>query len=223
MRGIIGAGYDNPGMTVPSAPGFLVERVRALAVDRPRVLVGLAGPPGVGKSTLAAALVPALTAAGLPAAGVPMDGYHLADVALDALGRRDRKGAPDTFDADGYRALLQRLRTETDRTVWAPAFERVLEQPLAGAVAVPPGTRVVVTEGNYLLLPDDPWPQVRAALDEVWSLRLDEQVRTARLVARHVQFGKDPAAAQAWVAAVDEPNARRVVAAQDRADLVVDL
>ncbi|WP_091057485.1 nucleoside/nucleotide kinase family protein [Klenkia brasiliensis] len=210
-------------MDLPGAPEFLVERVRALAADRPRVLVGLAGPPGVGKSTLAAALVPALTAAGLPATGVPMDGYHLADVALDALGRRDRKGAPDTFDADGYRALLHRLRSETDRTVWAPAFERVLEQPLAGAVPVPPGTRVVVTEGNYLLLPDDPWPEVRAALDEVWSLRLDEQVRTARLVARHVQFGKDPAAAQAWVTAVDEPNARRVVAAQDRADLVVEL
>ncbi|CAB4926544.1 MAG: nucleoside/nucleotide kinase family protein [Actinobacteria bacterium] len=208
-------------MTAPGAPEFLVERVRELARTRDRVVVGLAGPPGVGKSTLAAALVPALTAAGLPAVGVPMDGYHLADVALDALGRRGRKGAPDTFDADGYRALLGRLRTETDRTVWAPAFERDLEQPLAGAIGVPPGTRVVVTEGNYLLLPDDPWPQVRAACDEVWSLDLDDAVRTARLVARHVQFGKDPAQARAWVAAVDEPNAARVLAAAARADLRV--
>ena len=208
-------------MTAPGAPEFLVERVQELARTRDRVVVGLAGPPGVGKSTLAAALVPALTAAGLPAVGVPMDGYHLADVALDALGRRGRKGAPDTFDADGYRALLGRLRTETDRMVWAPAFERDLEQPLAGAIGVPPGTRVVVTEGNYLLLPDDPWPQVRAACDEVWSLDLDDAVRTARLVARHVQFGKDPAQARAWVAAVDEPNAARVLAAAARADLRV--
>jgi pantothenate kinase len=152
-----------------------------------------------------------------------MDGYHLADVALEALGRRDRKGAPDTFDADGYRALLLRLRTETDRTVWAPAFERDLEQPLAGAIGVPPGTRVVVTEGNYLLLPDDPWPQVRAACDEVWSLDLDDAVRTARLVARHVEFGKDPETARAWVAAVDEPNAARVLAVADRADLRVSV
>ncbi len=210
-------------MTVPGAPAPLVERVLELARTRDRVVLGLAGPPGVGKSTLAAALVPALTAAGLPAVGVPMDGYHLADVALDALGRRDRKGAPDTFDADGYRALLHRLRTETDRTVWAPAFERDLEQPLAGAIGVPAGTRVVVTEGNYILLADEPWPQVRAACDEVWSLDLDDAVRTARLVARHVEFGKDPAAARAWVAAVDEPNAARVLAVADRADLRVSV
>ena len=137
-----------------------------------------------------------------------MDGFHLADVQLDRLGRGDRKGAPDTFDVDGYVAALRRLHDEPDRTLFAPGFERDLEQPLAAAIAIPPSARLVVTEGNYLLLPDDGWERVRPLLTEVWFTEVDDDVRRARLVRRHEQFGKSPEAARAWVEQVDEPNAR---------------
>jgi pantothenate kinase/RimJ/RimL family protein N-acetyltransferase len=197
----------------------LVRRARGLAVGG-RAVLGIAGAPGAGKSTLAARLVAEL---GPTAAWVPMDGFHLADAALDRLGLRDRKGAPETFDAWGYLALLRRLAAETDHPVYAPAFERDLEQPLAGAIAVDPGVRLVVTEGNYLLLDREPWPRVRAALAEVWFAETDEALRRQRLVARHVRFGKPPAEAEAWVAAVDDPNAALVAAGRDRADLVVSL
>ncbi|MGY1745593.1 nucleoside/nucleotide kinase family protein [Blastococcus sp. SYSU D00695] len=207
----------------PPTPDELVARVAALARRRPRVVLGLAGAPAAGKSTLAAWLVARLNARRLPAVGVPMDGFHLADAALDALGRRDRKGAVDTFDGHGYLALLRRLRTEQETTVYAPAFERDLEQPVAGSIAVPPGTRVVVSEGNYLLLAEPPWPEVWAAFDEVWFVGLDDATRRARLLDRHVRFGKAPDAARAWVDTVDEPNARLIAATADRADLRVDV
>ena len=191
---------------------------RALARPGPRPLIGIAGPPGAGKSTLAERLV---TAVGPAAALVPMDGFHLAHAALDRLGLRTRMGAPETFDGWGYLALLRRLAVETDHPVWAPGFERTLEQPVAGSIPVDPEVRLVVTEGNYLLLDRPPWPQVRAALSEVWYVEADAGVRLERLLARHVEFGKSPAEARAWVAAVDEPNARLVERRRDAADLVV--
>lgn len=175
-------------------------------------LLGLAGAPGVGKSTLAAAL-------GLPI--VPMDGFHYADVELARRGLLERKGAPETFDAEGYAALLRRVRTR-EADVVAPMFERDLEQPVAGAIAVP-AAGTVVTEGNYLLLDEPRWRAVREEIDVVWHLEVDDDVRVERLVARHVAFGKSLGAAREWVARVDEANARLVEAARSRADLVVDL
>lgn len=175
-------------------------------------LLGITGAPGVGKTTVAMSL-------GLPV--VPMDGFHYADVELVRRGLLDRKGAPETFDAEGYAALLRRVRAgEAD--VVAPMFERDLEQPLAGAIPVP-ATGTVVTEGNYLLLDEPRWRAVRDTLDVVWHLVGDERARVERLVARHVAFGKSPEEARAWVVRVDEANARLVEAARDRADLVVDL
>jgi pantothenate kinase len=175
-------------------------------------LLGLTGAPGVGKSTLAAAL-------GRPV--VAMDGFHYADVELVRRGLLDRKGAPETFDAEGYAALLRRVRAGEPEVV-APVFERDLEQPLAGAAWIPP-TGTVVTEGNYLLLDEPRWQAVRAAVEVVWHLHVDSAVRRERLVARHVAFGKSPDEARAWVERVDEPNARLVEAAAARADAVVDL
>jgi pantothenate kinase len=153
-----------------------------------------------------------------------MDGFHLADAELERLGLRDRKGAPDTFDAAGYAALLQRLREdEHGDVVYAPGFERVLEQPLAGAVAVPPQARLIVTEGNYLLLGTGVWPRVRARLDEVWFCELDERERLRRLIARHEQFGKGHEQAVDWVMRSDQHNAELVAATRERADLVIPL
>ncbi|MDL2080501.1 nucleoside/nucleotide kinase family protein [Streptomyces sp. GXMU-J15] len=201
----------------------LLARARALTASGQRALLGIAGSPGAGKSTLAEQLVRELNADGWPfAAHVPMDGFHLADAELDRLGRRDRKGAPDTFDAAGYAALLRRLREEPDgEVVYAPGFERELEQPLAGAIPVPPAARLVVTEGNYLLLDTGAWARVRAALDEVWFCELPEEERIRRLVARHEQFGKSPEAALAWSLGTDQRNADLVAATRGRADLVV--
>ncbi len=182
-----------------------------------RVLLGITGAPGAGKSTLAERLAAAVPGAVV----VPMDGFHLADAELTRRGLIGRKGAPETFDAWGYAALLRRLRLAPDHEVLAPSFDRELEQPLAGAIAVPPQTRLVITEGNYLLLDRPEWQSARGELDEVWHLRIDDEVRRTRLVARHIEFGKSPAGAAAWVDRVDEPNARLVEAAADRADWLV--
>lgn len=219
----------------------LVARAHALvaaAGDR-RTVLGVVGAPGAGKSTLVEALLGALRAAPPEEAAVagpdwvahlPMDGYHLADAQLDRLGRRDAKGAPDTFDARGYAATLARVRDDLEHPVYVPGFERELEQPLAAALVVPPAARLVLTEGNYLLLgaDGDPahlaqgWGEVRALLDEVWFVEVPDALRRERLVARHVRFGKTPDAAAAWVDVVDEPNARLVARGRAAADLLVD-
>ena len=207
----------------------LVARARALPAPGRRALLGVVGSPGSGKSTLTEALLAALRADPPPGAGpdwvahVPMDGFHLADVELERLGRRRAKGAPDTFDAGGYVALLARLRAAdpADPVVYAPAFERTLEQPVAGAIPVPAAARLVLTEGNYLLLGSGRWPAVRALLDEAWFCALRDDLRLERLLARHVRFGKAPDFARSWVASVDEPNAVLIEATRERADLVV--
>ncbi len=184
-----------------------------------RRILGITGAPGAGKSTLAAAVARILDDATV----VPMDGFHLADVELRRRGLLERKGAPETFDAWGYVALLARLRSLPDHVVMAPAFERDLEQPLAGAIPVAPDCRIVVTEGNYLTLNEPAWRAARAGLDEVWHVRIADDLRRARLVARHVAFGKSPAHARTWVEEVDEPHARLVESAAGSADLVLDL
>jgi pantothenate kinase len=209
---------------VPLTFDDLVRRARDLPRGGRRAILGITGSPGAGKSTLAEHLVRDLNGSGAPwVAHVPMDGFHLADAELDRLGLRDRKGAPDTFDAAGYAALLARLREEThaDDTVYAPGFERVLEQPLAGAIPVPPAARLIITEGNYLLLDTGAWPRVRPLLDEVWFCDLPEPERIRRLVARHERFGKTHQEAQAWVSRSDQPNAELVATTRGRADLVV--
>ena len=200
-------------------PSTLVERAARLAEGDGRALLGLTGAPGAGKSTLAAGLVQAL---GDRAVLVPMDGFHLDDAVLDALGRRDRKGAPDTFDADGYVALLRRLHDRSEDVVYAPEFRRELELAAAGAIAVPRDVPLVVTEGNYLLH-DGPFAPVRALLTETWFLEVDPAVRRARLVARHIANGRAPDAARRWVETTDEPNARLVERTRGAADLVVQV
>ena len=215
-------------MTDPSAPGLddLVDRMLALAeaqASAGRAILGIVGAPGAGKSTLAAELAKeaAHRGRGHEVAVLPMDGFHLADAALTRLGRLDRKGAIDTFDGHGVLAMLHRIRDERDHTVYAPAFERDLEQPIAGSIAIEPSARVVIVEGNYLLDAEEPWRSIRSLLSEAWFVEAPNDVRVPRLIARHEQFGKSPADARAWVARVDEPNARRIAGGRGRADLVV--
>lgn len=204
-----------------------VQRARVLVDEARRSgtrrLLGIAGAPGAGKSTLTEQL-----AAQLPEGScvvVPMDGFHLADVALARLGRAERKGAPDTFDAAGYAALLQRIRTAMpqDPSVWAPMFERELEQPLAGAIEVPAQVPLVITEGNYLLAEDGAFAQVPALLDARWFVETPDPLRHERLIARHERFGKTPQQARDWALGPDEANARLVAATRSRADAVVEL
>lgn len=190
-----------------------------------RRVLGIVGAPGAGKSTLCAALMAGLNTPelGEQAALVPMDGFHLANAELTRLGRRDRKGAPDTFDADGYAALLGRLRRPEGQTVYAPFFDRSLEESIGSALAVLPGAPLIVTEGNYLLLDTGGWGRVRSALDEVWYLEVPEDLRLSRLVRRHIEFGKAPEEAAEWAGRVDGRNAEMIQATRGRADLIVQL
>jgi len=189
-----------------------------------RVVVGITGMPGAGKSTLAEELVSALAGGewrDSRVAYVPMDGFHLADVELRRLGLENRKGAPETFDVGGYAALLARIAA--GETVWAPGFERTLEQPIAQSLPVTERTEIVITEGNYLLLPDPAWRRVRQHLTEAWYIEINDETRLRRLTWRHVEFGKTPRAAREWVQRSDEANAELIAPTASAADLVVTL
>jgi pantothenate kinase len=200
-----------------------VERAVALAAAGHRVVLGIAGAPGAGKSTLARRIVTEVGRRLGPgvAVHVPMDGFHLANAALDALGRHDRKGAADTFDAAGYVALVRRLVTADEPVVWAPDFDRRVDEPVAGSIAVPQEAVLVVSEGNYLLDDDEPWVALRELLTETWFCAVDDQVRLDRLVGRHMRHGRDHAAARAWAVEVDGVNAERVAPGREHAALVV--
>lgn len=210
-------------MSSPEVLESLAADAVALGERVPRAVLGIAGCPGAGKSTLVDWLlqrVGQLRGAGW-VAHVPMDGFHLADDQLRRLGRLGRKGAPDTFDAAGYARLLDRVCEDTDIDVYVPGFDRTLEQPLAAALVVHPTARLVITEGNYLLLGTADWLRARQAMDQVWFVSADDQTRTARLTARHVEFGKSPDAARAWVTAVDQRNAELVSPTATAADRVI--
>jgi len=206
----------------------LTARARSLVKGGHRAVLGITGSPGAGKTTFAEHLVrmlqPPSSAGGEAShwvAHVPMDGFHLADVELDRLGRRDRKGAPDTFDAAGDAALLRRLHEDQDDVIYGPAFERDLEQPIAGSIPVPRSVRLVVTEGNYLLLDQGDWTRVRGQLEEAWFCDLDAAERLRRLIARHERFGKPHDAAVAWVMRTDQRNADLIDQTRRHADVVV--
>jgi pantothenate kinase len=187
----------------------LMDDVVALAgAAAPRVLLGLAGPPGAGKSTLARALVAGVDRrlGARTAAYVPMDGFHLSNAQLDLLGRRGRKGAPDTFDVHGYLALLRRLATPAEHVVYVPDYDRELHEPVAGRLAVASGVRLIVTEGNYLASDAFGWREARGLLDELWYVDAPDDVREQRLTVRQRAGGLGAEGARAWVENTDRPN-----------------
>lgn len=198
----------------------LTAQARLLAAG-PRRILGITGPPGAGKSTLAAALAAELGPE--TAVVVPMDGFHLANQVLEAHGTRQRKGAPETFDDGGYAALLHRLRRQAEPVVYVPQFRRDLEEAVGSAVPVRRDVPLVITEGNYLLLDSGAWPRAREQLDAVWFLVLPEETRIRRLEQRHAAFGKTPAQARQWARGSDQANAELVSATSAGADAVVRL
>jgi pantothenate kinase len=210
---------------IPAAPVVvglheLIGRAMALAARPSRTLLGIAGAPGSGKSTLARMLAAELRHC---AAVVAMDGFHFSRERLVELGRLDRMGAIDTFDADRFIQLISRLREPGQDTVFAPAFSREREETLVDSVAIGPEVRLVIVEGNYLLVPDGRWGEFRDLLDEIWFCERDEAARLVDLIQRHQQYGKTPDHARAWALGPDQRNAELVAGTRDRSDLIVQV
>lgn len=202
---------------LPPVPEHYLLRLHEHLAKGSRVMIGLVGAPGAGKSTLALALQHAFPDVSQI---VPMDGFHLANVELTRLGLAHRKGAPDTFDSAGYVALLTRLRHQADdEVVYAPEFRREIDEAIAGAIPIQPETSLLIAEGNYLLLQEGKWAEVATLFDEVWYVDVDDSKRIERLTKRHERFGRSRGAAEAWVSQTDEPNARLIAGTRHRANL----
>jgi pantothenate kinase len=200
----------------------LLTHISALLLDRQtRVLIGIAGKPGSGKSTLSAYLLQELKSSEVTV--VPMDGYHLSNTVLQELGRADRKGAPDTFDVAGFASLLQRIRAEKSVDIYYPVFDRSIEESIAAQGVVTQKTKVVIIEGNYLLHDTGGWEAIADLLDEIWFIDVDDEKRLERLIARHIAYGKSPDASENWSRGSDEDNARIIAAGRSRAHAVITL
>jgi pantothenate kinase len=198
----------------------LVERARTLTKNGRKIL-GITGAPGAGKSTIAKAIVEKLGKE--LCAFAPMDGFHLSNSTLIAENKRDRKGAIDTFDSEGYVNLLKRLRALNEEVVHAPDFYRSVEESIGSALPIKKSIPLVVTEGNYLLAAEGAWSEVKGLLDECWFIDLAEDVRIDRLIKRHIEVGKSPADAEKWSRGSDQKNAEAIIALRERADLVITL
>jgi pantothenate kinase len=204
---------DSPEITAA------MNALRARLVPGARTLLGIAGAPGSGKSTFAAWIQQQFEPG--QAAVVPMDGFHLGNAIIDGTPLRQRKGAIDTFDAGGYLSLLRRLVRRDEPVIYAPEFRRSLDEPVAASIAIPAEVALVITEGNYLLVEQEPWKDIRAQLDEVWFVDTPHALRLKRLVERHVFFGMDRAAAEAWANGPDEANAVLIQSTRLAADRTI--
>lgn len=186
-----------------------------------RVLIGIIGKPGAGKSTLSKFLMSKLPKEFVTV--VPMDGYHLSNKVLKDLKRADRKGAPDTFDVAGFASLIKRIRSEQTQSIYYPIFDRSIEESIAAQGVVTAQTRVIIIEGNYLLHDEGGWEVIKELLNESWMIDVDDDKRIARLISRHIAYGKEPEAAKAWAKGTDEANAQLIERGRARADFVVQI
>jgi pantothenate kinase len=207
-------------------PEQLASQVAALAriqehleKSTERVLIGIIGKPGAGKSTLSKFLMSKLPKEFVTV--VPMDGYHLSNKILKELKRADRKGAPDTFDVAGFISLIKRIRSEQSQNIYYPIFDRAIEESIAAQGVVTAATKVVIIEGNYLLHDEGGWEVCNDLLDESWMVDVDDDKRIARLISRHIAYGKEPEAAKAWAKGTDEVNAKLIERGRGRADYIV--
>ncbi|MEV5964044.1 nucleoside/nucleotide kinase family protein [Kribbella sp. NPDC051952] len=204
-------------------PAAAYDLAVELATRGERSILGITGAPAAGKSTYAEQLTAKLTADGYKVVLVPMDGYHLAQSVLEELGLADVKGAPHTFDGNGFVALLRRLKEASDEQIWAPRFDRGLEDSIAASIGVAPEVTLVVTEGNYLLLDEMPWATVRTLVDQCWYVAVPEQVRHERLEARHRRYGRSAEEAHERTFGSDERNAQLIAATAAAADALITL
>lgn len=190
-----------------------------------RYLLGIAGCGGSGKSTLAERLrrrvATALGAAAV--AVVPMDGFHLSNARLTELDLVRRKGSPPSFDAAGFVGLLRQLRADGPDPVGVPVYSRRLHEPVPDGVQVDPSVRLVIVEGNYLLLDEPPWDEVAPLLDEVWFLAVPVNLAMRRIRQRHIAVGRSEAEADERIAVNDRPNAELIWATRERAARLVRL
>jgi pantothenate kinase len=188
----------------------IAQGLIAAARGRPRHIVAIAGPPGSGKTTVADHLLKQLHAAGESAVVVPMDGYHLDDVILNARGHRSRKGAPHTFDAAGFVHLIRRIKAR-EPEIYIPVFDRTTESSRAGADVIAADTKFILVEGLYLLLQREPWSELHALYDDSIFLDVSLAETKRRLMNRWLGFGKSEEDSLAWIASNDLPNAETVI------------
>jgi hypothetical protein len=199
-----------------------LDRVKKLLESsQKRLVIGIVGKPGAGKSTLTSYLIDNLPKDS--AVLIPMDGYHLSNKQLSKLGISDRKGAFDTFDSDGFVKQLKRVNQEPEKDIYFPIFYREIEESYAADGVVPANTKLVITEGNYLLLDKGGWKAVKAEIDEVWYIDVDDKLRLERLTKRHQNYGKNYEEAFAWANGTDERNAELVKYTRDKADVIIEI
>ena len=200
---------------------LLVELAREMALTGERKILGVTGAPGAGKSTVTSAIVKALG----PELAViaPMDGFHMLNEKLIELGRRDRKGSPDTFEVEAFVELLAAIKGQENDVIYAPDFDRTIDAPREAAIAIKKSVPLVITEGNYLLHDHGGWERVAPLLTQSWFVLLDDDIRHERLIRRHMSFGMSQEEAIAWTLGTDEKNAQGVRDDVLHADLVITL
>jgi pantothenate kinase len=202
-------------ITKEEAKAIVVERAAAST----RMIIGIIGKPGGGKSTLSKFLLKGMDSTLVSV--VPMDGFHLSNKVLKEIGRSDRKGAQDTFDVKGFTNLIERIKMDSADPIYYPIFDRSIEESIAAQGVVYPSTRVVIVEGNYLMHDRDGWQEISPLLDQSWYAFLDEDIRVSRLISRHIAFGKDPESAKAWAKGSDQVNAELIEAGVGRCDFLI--
>ena len=201
---------------------LLFEQIQSLLDGQnPRTLIGIVGKPGAGKSTVVEQIEKKYRPDQVSI--IPMDGFHLSNEELISLGRREHKGAPDTFDVEGFISLIERVKIDHSIDHKFPIFHREIEASIADEGIVPKESKIVVTEGNYLFSEDHNWSLVYPLLDHTWFIEIDDEVRIERLIARHVRYGKSPEEAENWSRGSDETNARFIGLTAYRAENLIKL